>query len=115
MCRPLLRVGQGRVEVVLVVQVWDHGEVDQSGSLSRDQDSVDVALGRGEDDVLRLQRSIGPAPPIGLPSSSTSASWMLAFLMPPEVRRSLITPFLGCPASTPPPNSQSGSSESPLC
>jgi hypothetical protein len=30
-----------------------------------------------------------------LPSSSTSASWMLVFLMPAEVRRSFIVPFLG--------------------
>src|SRR6266496_3861523 len=31
---------------------------------------------------------------IGLPSRPTSASWMLVFLMPAEVRRSLMMPFL---------------------
>src|SRR5215467_2749767 len=35
-----------------------------------------------------MQRALESA--IGLPSSSTSASWMLGFLMPAEVRRSLI-------------------------
>src|SRR4051812_38349412 len=30
--------------------------------------------------------------PIGLPSSSMSASWMLAFVMPAEVRRSFMLP-----------------------
>jgi hypothetical protein len=32
---------------------------------------------------------------IGLPSRSTSASWMLAFLMPAEVRSNLTMPILG--------------------
>ena len=32
---------------------------------------------------------------IGLPSKSTSASWMLAFLMPLDVRRILIAPSEG--------------------
>jgi hypothetical protein len=47
--------------VVWVLEVRDHREVNESRSLSRDQDSVDVTVGRGEDDVLRLQRSIVPA------------------------------------------------------
>src|SRR5579859_4112405 len=32
---------------------------------------------------------------IGLPSRSSSALWMLVFLIPAEVRRSFIVPFLG--------------------
>ena len=55
---PLLRVGQGSVGVVRVLQVRDHREVDESRALSRDQDPVDVTLGGGEDGVLRLQRSV---------------------------------------------------------
>src|ERR1700733_3231989 len=39
-----------------------------------------------------MQRALHSA--IGLPSSSTSASWMLVFLIPAEVRRSLMIPLL---------------------
>jgi len=42
--------------------------------------------------AVGMQRALDSA--IGLPSMSTSAFWMLAFLMPAEVRRSFITPFL---------------------
>ena len=38
--------------------------------------------------AVGMQRASDSA--IGLPSSSTSASWMLAFLMPADVRRSLM-------------------------
>ena len=37
-----------------------------------------------------MQRALDSA--IGLPSRSTSASWMLVLLMPPEVRRNLMLP-----------------------
>jgi hypothetical protein len=40
-----------------------------------------------------MQRALDS--PIGLPRRSTRASWMLVFLMPAEVRRNLIVPFLG--------------------
>jgi len=39
-----------------------------------------------------MQRALDSA--IGLPSRSTSASWMLVFLIPAEVRRSLVIPLL---------------------
>jgi hypothetical protein len=39
-------------------------------------------------DAVGMQRALDSA--IGLPSRSTSASWMLVFLMPAEVRRSFI-------------------------
>ena len=38
--------------------------------------------------AVGIQRALDSA--IGLPRRSTSASWMLAFLMPAEVRRSFI-------------------------
>src|SRR6266536_4946684 len=41
-------------------------------------------------DAVGMQRALDSA--IGLPRRSTSASWMLAFLMPAEVRRSLKKP-----------------------
>src|SRR5262245_2333819 len=41
-------------------------------------------------DAVGMQRAFDSA--IGLPSRSTSAAWMLAFLMPAEVRRSLMLP-----------------------
>jgi len=47
--------------VVGVLQVRDHREVDESGPLPGDQDPVDLAVGRREDDVLGLQRSVGAA------------------------------------------------------
>jgi hypothetical protein len=37
-----------------------------------------------------MQRALDSA--VGLPSRSTSAAWMLAFLMPADVRRSLMLP-----------------------
>src|SRR6266852_6364626 len=40
--------------------------------------------------AVGMQRALDSA--IGLPRRSTSASWMLAFLMPAEVRRSLTMP-----------------------
>src|SRR5947207_4340237 len=40
--------------------------------------------------AVGMQRALASA--IGLPSRSTSASWMLVFLMPAEVRRSLMLP-----------------------
>src|SRR5262245_51121131 len=43
-CRPLLRVDQGSVGVIRVLKMRDHGKVNESRSLSRDQDSVDVTL-----------------------------------------------------------------------
>jgi hypothetical protein len=43
--------------------------------------------------AVGMQRALDS--PIGLPRRSTSASWMLVFLMPAEVRRNLIVPFLG--------------------
>src|SRR5204863_8597620 len=39
-------------------------------------------------DAVGMQRALHSA--IGLPSRSSNASWMLVFLMPPEVRRSYI-------------------------
>src|SRR5580658_4419054 len=42
--------------------------------------------------AVGMQRALDSA--IGLPSMSTSAFWMLAFLMPADVRRSFIMPFL---------------------
>jgi hypothetical protein len=41
-------------------------------------------------DPVGTQRALESA--IGLPSSSTSASWMLVFLMPADVRRSFMLP-----------------------
>src|SRR5688572_10587935 len=41
-------------------------------------------------DAVGMQRALDSA--IGLPSRSTSAFWMLMFLMPAEVRRSLMPP-----------------------
>jgi hypothetical protein len=43
--------------------------------------------------AVGMQRALDSA--IGLPRRSTSASWMLGFLMPADVRRSLILPSLG--------------------
>ena len=45
--------------------------------------------------AVGMQRASHSA--VGLPSSSTSASWMLAFLMPADVRRSFKLPpeFVG--------------------
>src|SRR5579862_7753272 len=43
--------------------------------------------------AVGMQRALDSA--IGLPSRSASALWMLVFLMPAEVRRSFIVPFLG--------------------
>src|SRR5437762_1281556 len=43
--------------------------------------------------AVGMQRALDSA--IGLPSRSTSALWMLVFLMPAEVRRNLMLPFLG--------------------
>src|SRR3954462_10590315 len=40
--------------------------------------------------AVGMQRALASA--MGLPSRSTSASWMLGFLMPAEVRRSLMLP-----------------------
>src|SRR4051812_918643 len=40
--------------------------------------------------AVGMQRALDSA--IGLPRRSTSASWMLAFLMPADVRRSLMLP-----------------------
>src|SRR5580692_12489908 len=42
--------------------------------------------------AVGMQRALHSA--IGLPSRSTSALWMLVFLMPADVRRSFIMPFL---------------------
>src|SRR5690349_10992293 len=44
-------------------------------------------------DAVGMHRALHSA--IGLPRRSTSALWMLVFLMPPEVRRSFIESFLG--------------------
>src|SRR6476469_6390738 len=44
-------------------------------------------------DAVGMHRALDSA--IGLPRRSTSALWMLVFLMPPEVRRSFIVSFLG--------------------
>src|SRR5213596_2064817 len=41
-------------------------------------------------EAVGMQRALDSA--IGLPSRSTSASWMLWFLMPAELRRSLMLP-----------------------
>src|SRR6266852_7683015 len=43
--------------------------------------------------AVGMQRALDSA--IGLPSRSTSALWMLVFLMPAEVRRNLMLHFLG--------------------
>src|SRR5262245_21674428 len=43
--------------------------------------------------AVGMQRALDSA--IGLPRRSTSALWMLVFLMPAEVRRSFIMPFPG--------------------
>lgn len=43
--------------------------------------------------AVGMQRALDAA--IGLPRRSTSASWMLVFLMPADVRSDLIMPFLG--------------------
>src|SRR4029079_15337743 len=47
--------------------------------------------------AVGMQRALDSL--IGLPSRSTSASWMLAFLMPADVRRSFKVPpeFVDCP------------------
>src|SRR5689334_17210100 len=42
-------------------------------------------------DAVGMQRALDSA--IGLPSSSTSASWMLAFLMPADVSRNRMMPL----------------------
>ncbi len=42
--------------------------------------------------AVGIQRALDSA--IGLPSRSTSASWMLLFLMPAEVRRYFMMPLL---------------------
>src|SRR5688572_18729060 len=42
--------------------------------------------------AVGMQRALESA--IGLPSRSTSASWMLVFLMPAEVRRYFMMPLL---------------------
>jgi hypothetical protein len=47
--------------------------------------------------AVRMQRALDSA--IGLPSRSTSASWLLAFLMPAEVSRSFTMPFLVRPST----------------
>jgi hypothetical protein len=44
-----------------------------------------------------MQRALHSA--IGLPRSPTSASWMLAFLMPADVSSNLIIPTLGAPVA----------------
>ncbi len=45
-------------------------------------------------DAVGMQRALDSA--IGLPSRSTSASWMLAFLMPADVRSNFMgSPLLG--------------------
>src|SRR5580700_817214 len=44
-------------------------------------------------DAVGMQRALDSA--IGLPRRSTRASPMLVFLMPADVRRSFIVPFLG--------------------
>src|SRR5581483_6693032 len=51
--------------------------------------------------AVGMQRASHSA--IGLPSSSTSASWMLAFLMPADVRRSFSLPpeFVGVTGNIP--------------
>ena len=56
-------------------------------------------------DAVGMQRALDSA--IGLPSRSTSALWMLVFLMPADVRRSFMMPLLvtairadGLPSST---------------
>ena len=41
-------------------------------------------------DAVGMQRALDSA--IGLPRRSTSASWMLVFLMPADVRRNLMMP-----------------------
>jgi hypothetical protein len=43
--------------------------------------------------AVGMQRALDSA--IGLPKRSTSALWMLVFLMPADVRRNFITPFFG--------------------
>src|SRR5580700_6483005 len=43
--------------------------------------------------AVGMQRALDAA--IGLSSRSTSAAWMLVFLIPAEVRRSFMMPFLG--------------------
>ena len=43
-------------------------------------------------DAVGMQRALDSA--IGLPSRSTSALWMLVFLMPAEVRRNFMMPLL---------------------
>src|SRR3954447_5113410 len=45
--------------------------------------------------AVGMTRAVDSA--IGLPSSSTSASWMLGLWIPAEVSRSFMVPFLGCP------------------
>ncbi|WP_165952352.1 hypothetical protein [Kribbella albertanoniae] len=52
--RPFLRVGQRRVRVAVVLQVRNDGEVDKPRPLPGDQEPIDVALRRTEDDLLRL-------------------------------------------------------------
>jgi hypothetical protein len=42
--------------------------------------------------AVGMQRALDSA--TGLPSTSTSASWMLVLLMPAEVRRNLMTSLL---------------------
>src|SRR5262245_17149823 len=44
-------------------------------------------------DAVGMQRAFDSA--IGLPRRSTSALWMLALVMPAEVRRSFMMPFFG--------------------
>ena len=48
--------------------------------------------------AVGMQRALDSA--IGLPSRSTSASWMLGFLMPADVRRSRMMPLLLASGST---------------
>jgi hypothetical protein len=43
--------------------------------------------------AVGMMRALDSA--VGLPRSSTSASWMLSFLIPAELRRSFITHVLG--------------------
>jgi hypothetical protein len=81
-CGPPLGVGEGSVKVVRVLEVRNHREVDESGSLSRDQDSVEVTLGCGEDDVLRLQRCVVPAGRFAVSLDKMEAAAMLPALTP---------------------------------
>src|SRR5579883_3551725 len=55
-CGPGFCIGQGGVRMIRVIQVRNHCKVNQSHTLSRDQEPADVSLGGSEHNVFRRER-----------------------------------------------------------